>query len=1076
MGAGIAKVLRGGNLGTLRVGIEMPTKTLAKDVDKAGKELTGLEKDTKASMTRIGASLLGIGVAVTAGVGIAISQFATFEKSMKNVQAVSNATQEEYKQLSIFAQKMGRDTAFSAREAADGLYFLASAGFDVQEQMAATEGILALAAATQSDLAAASKVTVTTLSAFNLKAGEAGRVGDIFAKAISASQATLEKLTDGLPYTATLFNDLGWSIEQNVAALSLLADKGLPASIAATQLRTAIKGLLDPTDKIIEGLEGLSLTIEDVSPKTNTLVEIVTAFEKAGLDAASAAQIFGKRGDAMSILAQTGAGRLREFTKALEDAGGAAQKMADIQLEGLSGSLTILKSSLEGLGIAFGQQLAPEATKVAKGLIAVTNAFSALPLPIQKFIAVGTLATGVLAGIAGASLLLLPRIPAMIEGFALLVPKALALGTALAPIGVALGIVAVGALAVVAGYKLLDKALVDGRKELVSYDAVTRARRGNMEKIQGALDGWRGQLEKLTEAQKNGLTHIQQLDQATGQWIAIPVDDRLEAITQKIEYFDTELRKAGGDIWLVSKRTKELAETTKDGTTEIVQSWEDLLAATNAGTTEYDSYYDLLTASFNDWVSITGEGYRASITERIAFLDELLVTVDQESTAWIGLSNLKADLRDKDILDLVAKASTARKIQNSMLDEQYRLSTAALEAEMAALLIIEDDGYEKIRKANDRAMLDELNSVQDTEGKKLIFVAEGEEKKIHIITAGNEVVKKIRDDGIAHLEEITNQQIHAGNRVGEAMVANRKQEKALLEASKVSWGEFGTSVGDTLLGVNRAYYGVVDVWRTLTGDQRAFHDTWISDMADWVTRIAKLLDAVITIWTNASTIIAKIAQWIGGDGGGGAGALAALAQAGGGGGVGAGTIASGVGAGAGILGKIGGGAKVVGAGIAKGAGAVAGLPFGQIAGVAGPLIASALILGLAGNTILSSFRGEQYSSANYPKGLGTTPEAARREYEQRQLLWANYTDPGLPERTAPEYRNLSGRFLSSEGGGSFREVGAEIRQSNALLSEIANNTRSMAQSNTSRRQISRDELADAIAELILPQLRSGGYI
>ena len=334
---------KGGNLGTLRVGLEMPTKEFEKDIDKAGKELTTFEKDTKQKMMRTGAALLGVGAAVTAGVGIAVKQFATFEKSMKNVQAISGATQEEYKKLSQFAKDMGRDTAFSAVEAADGLYFLASAGLSVDEQMMATKGILDLAAATQSDLAAASQVTVTTLSAFNLEADQAAKVGDTFAKAISTSQATLSKLSTALPFTATLFDSLGWSVEQNVGALSLLFDKGLDASTAATQLRTAIKGLLDPTKKVMEGLEGLGLTIEDVNPATKSLVEIVGAFERVGLDAASAAQIFGKRGDAMSILAKTGAARLQVFTTALEDSGGAAKTMADIQLEGLSGALTILK-------------------------------------------------------------------------------------------------------------------------------------------------------------------------------------------------------------------------------------------------------------------------------------------------------------------------------------------------------------------------------------------------------------------------------------------------------------------------------------------------------------------------------------------------------------------------------------------------------------------------------------------------------------------------------------------------------------------------------------------------------------
>ncbi len=963
-----------GNLGTLRVGIEMPTKVLASDVNKAGKELTGLEKSTKAKMAKVGAALVGVGVAVGVGVGVAVKHFATFEKSMKNVQAISNATQKEYKELSTFAQKMGRDTAFSAREAADGLYFLASAGFSVQQQMEATEGILALAAATQSELAAASKVTVTTLSAFNLAATESGRIGDVFAKAISASQATLSKIDTALPFTATLFNDLGWSVEQNVAALSLLFDKGLDASTAATQLRTAIKGLLDPTSKVHEGLKSLGLTIEDVSPKTKSFAEIVRTFEEAGLDAASAAQIFGKRGDAMSILAQTGAGRLEEFTKALEDSGGAAQKMADIQLEGLSGSLTILTSSITGAAIAFGEQLAPMATKAAKALTEVVNVFGNLPEPVRNFIAVGTLAGGALAGIAGVSLLVISRLPQLTTGFALAIPKVVAFGAALTPVGVALGIVAIGAVAVVAGYKLIDKALVDGRAELISYNTVTKAQHGNMEKIQGVIGNLRKQHEGLSEAVKTGLTHVSQLDEATGQWIDLPVKERLKGITTELEYWDAELRRAGGDIWNVTKKTKELAEATKDGAGDIEKSWAEILAAANEGTKEYDSYYDLLIASFNDWTSITGKGYRASISQQVSYLDELLVTVEKESTAWIGLSNLRDDLVKEQAKKLTKAAEEEEKERTLWANRRAALETKDQEGTASrveagrqkqqeeneknnvALRKILDDHEKAVTKKakewDDRRAKLEVKDHEETAARVEAFKLKEQERNI----ANNEELEEILRKHYAKTRKLNDKEFESVLKFQAKELGNRDAQKALLEMGYQDrlaslqkfgldttelekwrtdelrqmrfdeWQDYADITADGMTNLTNTFHGLRSLFKNSIDDQKVYHDTWLSQMTDWITAQADLLNNLLTLWNDASTIISKIAGWLGGgSGGGGAGALVGLAQSGavGGGGAGVGTVASGVGAGAGILGKIGGGAKAAGAGIAKGAGAAA---------------------------------------------------------------------------------------------------------------------------------------------------------
>ena len=59
-----------------------------------------------------------------------------------------------------------------------------------------------------------------------------------------------------------------------------------------------------------------------------------------------------------ALLANTG-DTWDDLQASIEASGGAAQQMADTQLDNLSGQLTILKSALEGLAISFGEILLP---------------------------------------------------------------------------------------------------------------------------------------------------------------------------------------------------------------------------------------------------------------------------------------------------------------------------------------------------------------------------------------------------------------------------------------------------------------------------------------------------------------------------------------------------------------------------------------------------------------------------------------------------------------------------------------------------------------------------------------------
>src|SRR5690625_2962010 len=98
--------------------------------------------------------------------------FVGFEQSMARVGALSGATEAEFQKLNETAKMLGETTAFSAAEAADGMGFLAQAGFNTNEIIAAMPGLLSAAAASQMELGQTADIVSNILQGFGLHADE----------------------------------------------------------------------------------------------------------------------------------------------------------------------------------------------------------------------------------------------------------------------------------------------------------------------------------------------------------------------------------------------------------------------------------------------------------------------------------------------------------------------------------------------------------------------------------------------------------------------------------------------------------------------------------------------------------------------------------------------------------------------------------------------------------------------------------------------------------------------------------------------------------------------------------------
>lgn len=430
----------------------------------------------------VGNTIAGVGqkfLPVTAAVGAlgtaAVKTTADFDSSMSQVQATMGITKDSMSDLNgasvntmdalrDLAKQMGAETAFSASECADAMNYLALAGYDTQEIYDTLPTVLNLAAAGDIDLASASDMVTDAMSALGMETSEADTMVDQMAKTASLTNTSVSQLGEGiLTIGATARTVKGGTAELNTA-LGILANNGIKSAEGGTHLRNVILSLQNPTDKAVAQMEALGISVydsegnmrslNDILGDLNTSMDGMTAQEKSNI----IGQIFNKTdlSAVNALLANTG-DTWDGLQQSIADSGGAAQQMADTQLDNLSGQLTLLKSALEGLAISFGEILMPAVRAMVEKVQAFVDKLNSLDdAQKQTVVKIALIATAI-----GPLLIALGKtistVGSVMTGFSVLTKGVAKLGVKLAgstgsvtSLGSALGAVAGPVLAVVA--------------------------------------------------------------------------------------------------------------------------------------------------------------------------------------------------------------------------------------------------------------------------------------------------------------------------------------------------------------------------------------------------------------------------------------------------------------------------------------------------------------------------------------------------------------------------------------------------------------------------------------------------
>lgn len=380
---------------------EQSLKELENTVGSGSATLAGISAATGEfgdKMTSAGEKMLPVTAAV-AGIGTAaVKTAADFDSSMSNVQAISGSSAEDMEKLRERAREMGAQTKFSAKEAGDAMGYMAMAGWDAQQMYDGLPGIMNLAAASGEDLATTSDIVTDALTAFGMKAEKSSHFADVLAKASSSANTNVAMMGETFKYVAPVAGSLGYNAEDTAVAIGLMANSGIKASQAGTQLRSSLTNMIRPSKDVGDSMERWGFYATETAQKVDQakVDKQMIRVQKATLAADKAQQAYnnavnkyGSESTEASNAAATLEIKQNELTNAnetltqLQEGTTDTVRLYNKALQNEDGSMKSLRETMDFLRETMGDMSEAEQTQAAtaifgkeamSGMLAIINA------------------------------------------------------------------------------------------------------------------------------------------------------------------------------------------------------------------------------------------------------------------------------------------------------------------------------------------------------------------------------------------------------------------------------------------------------------------------------------------------------------------------------------------------------------------------------------------------------------------------------------------------------------------------------------------------------------------------------
>ena len=362
--------------GRAYVEVTAETSKLKQNLSAAQSQL----RDFGKACQGLGRDMMALGGALSLPFVLAEKSFAGFDDKMRLVQAVTSSTGDQFDALTKTAQRLGRETSFTAQQVADAMIGLGRMGFDPSEIVSSIDSVLNLSRATGTDLAESADIAANSLRIFGLEAGKMSQVADVLTATANGSAQTLTDLFEGLKMAAPQAAACGESIDETCAALGVMANMGIKGSLAGTALR---KAFIQFADTKVQGmLREVGVESVDASGNLRKMAAVMRDIAVATSKMPTAERlsfmkdVFDVRGMMSGISLAGNIDEMDKFLARLKDVTGTADETARAMDRGIGGSFRLFQSAVEGTMNAVGAALNDTLQPMVGNVTAVINTFT----------------------------------------------------------------------------------------------------------------------------------------------------------------------------------------------------------------------------------------------------------------------------------------------------------------------------------------------------------------------------------------------------------------------------------------------------------------------------------------------------------------------------------------------------------------------------------------------------------------------------------------------------------------------------------------------------------------------------
>ncbi|MBF0315609.1 MAG: phage tail tape measure protein [Oligoflexia bacterium] len=348
----------------------------ADDFTKALKIVESETTKLKDHLKNVAAASATAFVALGAGIGAAVNQFAEFDNKMMAVKTLLNDSSFATQSLGAGFAGMKKDILEVASAVPVGigglskaLFDTVSAGISASDSVKMVENASKLAVAGITDVAIATDGMTSALNAYGISADKSEVIASKFFTAQVKGKTTVEELARNFGQVGATASEMGVSLDEVLSSVAAMTLGGTRTAEAFTSLKAVLSNVAKPTKDAAEEAARLGVAFDMQALKAKGLSGFIEDLTTAhGFNAQSVAKLFGSVEAMNMIFSLTGkqSQAFKDSLAQLRDEQGnliTYQRAYTEQSADLSNQMVILKNNISVLAIQIGEFYSPAVTK-----------------------------------------------------------------------------------------------------------------------------------------------------------------------------------------------------------------------------------------------------------------------------------------------------------------------------------------------------------------------------------------------------------------------------------------------------------------------------------------------------------------------------------------------------------------------------------------------------------------------------------------------------------------------------------------------------------------------------------------